>query len=400
MVIAWNDIRMELAERSTLFFFLLLPLVFTLVIGLGLQSLYQGGGEPSDPRYPVYVVDEDQSNLATRLKQLLDASKVVRPVHGTADEAAAALEKGDVSAVLTIPAGFQASLLKNEPVELQLKKSPNDTQVFAIEEAIRADGELLGSAVAAAQASLAQAEKLRPVLDDAERQAYFAEAFDLALKQLADPPATERITQAPETTTSIGSSFDQGSAGQLVTWTLITLIGASEVFVNERLLGTLRRLLITPTQKAVILVGKITGRLGLGLIQMAILIGFGMLALHVNWGRSPAALVLVVLSFSLAAVALGVFLGTLARTPSQASGLTVMCSMLFSALGGAWWPLEITPKLYQEVVKVLPTTWAMIGFNNVIVRGQGVEQVLPQVVILLGFAAIFFFLGVWRLRYD
>jgi ABC-2 type transport system permease protein len=71
-----------------------------------------------------------------------------------------------------------------------------------------------------------------------------------------------------------------------------------------------------------------------------------------------------------------------------------------AALGGAWWPLEITPPIYQTVVKALPTTWAMIGFSNVLVRGQGVAGVWPQAAILLGFALVFFVVGIWRFRYE
>jgi len=99
-------------------------------------------------------------------------------------------------------------------------------------------------------------------------------------------------------------------------------------------------------------------------------------------------------------VAFGVLLGTLAKTSSQANWLAISTGMLMAALGGAWWPMEITPKLYQQVVKVLPTTWAMSGFTDVVVRGQGVSSILPEVGILLAFAAVFFAVGIWRLRYE
>jgi len=172
------------------------------------------------------------------------------------------------------------------------------------------------------------------------------------------------------------------------------------VFVNERLGGTLRRLMITPTCKAAILAGKCLGRFALGLVQMVILVGFGVLALGVNWGRDPWALAIMLLAFGLVGTALGVMLGAVARTRSQASGLTILFSMLLAALGGAWWPLEITPKAYQAAVSLLPTTWAMRGFTDVIVRGQGVAAILPEAGILFGFALAFFAIGVWKLKFE
>lgn len=181
---------------------------------------------------------------------------------------------------------------------------------------------------------------------------------------------------------------------------MLRSLTGSEVFVSERLGGTLRRLMITPNRKGVIIGGKTLGRFILGMIQMVILVGFGALVLKVNWGSDPLALAVMLVAFGLAGTAFGVMLGAFARTRNQAGSLSVMFSMLLSALGGAWWPLEITPAVYQSTVKVLPTTWAMTGLTDVIVRGKGVVQILPTAGILLGFALLFFVIGIWKLKYE
>jgi ABC-2 type transport system permease protein len=77
-----------------------------------------------------------------------------------------------------------------------------------------------------------------------------------------------------------------------------------------------------------------------------------------------------------------------------------MLSMLLAALGGAWWPMEITPAAYQTVVKVLPSTWAMSGLTSVVMNGQGLIAILPQTGILLGFAVVFFAIGIWKLKFE
>lgn len=405
--LALNDIKIEFSSRWTLLFFLVLPLVFTAVLGGAMSNAY-GGDEPgADPRFPILAIDQDQSLLSGQMVAALEASDVIRPVvrsdaeaEDLAGDVAAALEEEEVPALLVIPAGFEQALRDGQQAPLELHKAPNDNRVLAIEQAVGAAARQVDSAVAAALASVQAAEQVEPFVDAAARVAYFEQGLGMAREMLADPPARVEATQAPEVTSEIAGGFEQSSAGQLVTWTLITLIGAAEVFVAERLGGTLRRLVVTPSHKTTILAGKIAGRLAMGLVQMAVLIGFGALLFKVEWGRSPLALVLLVVAFGLAAVAFGVMLGTFARTRSQAGGLTVLFSMLMAALGGAWWPLEITPSIYQAVVKVLPTTWAMIGFNNVLVRGQGVVGVWPQATILLGFALLFFVVGIWRFRYE
>lgn len=397
LAIAWNDVKVEFSSPWTWVFFLLLPVVFTAVIGAGLSTMYSEG---DDPRFPLLVVDGDGSVLAEELGAALESSDAIRPVFATPAEAERSFSGGGAPAVLDIPPGFGEALLAGEPVTLVLHKAPDDSRVFAVEQAVRAAARQVSSGVAAAFVSVSELEARRPFESDEARQACFARGLEMARQFLGERPVVVETTYAPEVTIEIASGFEQSSAGQLVTWVNITLIGAAEVFVNERLGGTLRRLLIAPTRKAAVLAGKIAGRLGIGIAQMVLLIGVGRFVFGVNWGRSPGALTLMVLSFGLAAVALGVLLATFARTRGQASGLTILFSMLTAALGGAWWPLEVTPQAYQTVVKALPTTWAMIGFNDVIVRGQGVAGVLPEVGILLGFALLFFVVGLWRLRYE
>jgi ABC-2 type transport system permease protein len=221
----------------------------------------------------------------------------------------------------------------------------------------------------------------------------------MARDVLKTPPARIETTQSSAATQEVDSST-QSSAGQLVTWTMTTLLSVAGFLVYERVMGTSRRLAVTPTGKATILGGNILGRLALGVVQMIALIGFGALLLQVNWGRSPAALAVLVITFALAATAFGVMLATFCKTMSQANGLAIMFSMVFAALGGCWWPLEITPPIYQTVVKVLPSTWAMQGFTDVIVRGKGLIDILPIAGILLIFAVVFFAIGIKRLRFD
>ncbi len=391
--IAWTDFQITFSERSTLLFFLILPLVFTAVIGSSLSGITR-----SEERIPVLVVDQDDSELSAALMTALAATSTLRPIPAAEDEAERRFADEEIPVLIRVPEGFGDALQTGQPVELSVRLASNDTRVLAAERAIRAAARRVESATLIALTSVTEAERVHPFADEAERQAYFRRGLAMARELLQRSPTEVQVIRAAEATDSIPGGFEQASAGQLVTWVLITLLGASDVFVSERLQGTLRRLLTTPTRAATILAGKIVGRLSLGLLQMVLLIGAGAWFFNVRWGRSPSALALVVLAFGLSAVALGVMLGAFARTREQANGLTILFAMLLAALGGAWWPLEITPKAYQAAVQVLPSTWAMRGFVDVIVRGQGVPGVLPEVGMLLAFAALFFTIGIWRLK--
>ena len=190
------------------------------------------------------------------------------------------------------------------------------------------------------------------------------------------------------------------SAGQLITWVFIPLFGISALFAYERQQGTLRRLLTTPSRKATFLLGTISGQVSLALIQMFLLIGFGVLVMKLNWSREPLALSVLLFASALAAAAFGTTMGTFIKTEGQASGLSIMFGMIFAMLGGCWYPLELFPSAIQSAVRILPTTWAMEGMLDLGLRGGGLMDILPEAGVLLGFAVIFFSIGVMRFRYE
>jgi ABC-2 type transport system permease protein len=397
LAIAWNHIRIEFEDRSTIVFYLILPLLFTVVIGAAL------GGNPSssgDTRPVVIVVDVDQSTLSQEFVTALQGSKIMHAEAMSQAEADRAFEDDQAIGVLVIPIGFQAAALNGQPIDLDLKAA-NDNRSLAVEHDVRSIMEQTGGAVLAARAAMSEAERIKPFADEAAKQAYFAASLKTAQGLLKNPPARIEATQ-PATTETVESDegFAQSSPGQLVTWVMTTLFGVAGFLAYERINGTARRLAVMPMRNSIILSGNFTGRFTLGAVQMVLMVGFGALVLSVPYGNDPLALAVMLISFGLAGTAFGVMLGTFSRTMSQAGGLSILFAMLFAALGGCWWPLEITPPIYQTLVKVLPSTWAMLGLTDIIVYGKGLSDVWLNAVVLLVFAAIYFVIGVRRMRLD
>ena len=393
--IALKDNLIRFSSWPELLFFLILPVLFTLFLGGGL-----GGGD-ADERIALLLVDKDGGAQANDLRAALEATGVVRLLPMDADAATAALDDQEAAALLTIPAGF-AAVAEGRGVRLDLQLAPDNLQAQGAAAAVRTAANRVSAAQTIAAQAVAEAETLAPFADDRARVAFRQSSAAAAAAALATVPQRTTATQSAAATTTAGS-FDLGAfaaAGQLVTWVFIPLLGASGIFAYERLLGTMRRLVATPTRRSTFLLGTITGQLVMGIAQMAVLILVGAWLMNINWGNSPAALALLVVSFGLAAVAMGTTLGTFVRTEGQASGVSIMLGMSMALLGGCWIPIETFPTAVQQAVKVLPTTWAMQGFSDVVLRGLDVSAVLPEVGVLLGFAALFFVIGVWRFRFE
>jgi ABC-2 type transport system permease protein len=394
--IAWKDALVRFSSRSELLFFLVLPLVFTFLIGGGLN-----GSQPADNRLVVLLVDEDHSALSAELTAVLGASDAIQLVPASRAAAAAQLTDEDAAAVVGIAPGFDAALRAGLPAALEVQSRPDDLNSLAVETAVNAAASRVGRALAVAHASVIEAERRQPFANAAERAAYFQASLAAAREQFASAPARLAVTRP--TGTPANSGFNpaaQASAGQLITWVFIPLLGTSSLFAHERTQGTLRRLLTTPSRKAVFLLGTIGGQLSLTLVQMALLVAFGIYVMRLDWGQSPLGLAVMLVSFGLAAVALGTMLGTFIKTESQGSGLSIMLGMVMALLGGCWYPSEFFPEVARVAAQALPTAWAMQGLSDLVLRGQGLSGILPEAGVLLAFAAVFFAVGVWRFRFE
>lgn len=357
-----------------------------------------------DNRLPLAVVDEDGSALSSQLFSFLEMSDAVRPERMALTSAEQALADDSIPAFVIIPAGFDATLRSGQTAALRWRQESDNLNALAAEQALRAAMAQVSRALIAARASVAAAEAVRPFANEAARAGALQASLDLAQRLLEDQP--ERLdvgTAALEPSEGGDLQYDQGAqaaAGQLITWVFIPLLGASGLFAFERTQGTLRRLLTTPTGNVTFLSGSIAGQFVIAVVQMLILIAFGIFVMGLDWGRAPGALLASLMAFALAAVAMGTTLGTFVKTESQANGISIMLGMVMALLGGCWYPLELFPPGVQTVVHVLPTTWAMQALTDLTMRGQGFAAILPEVGVLLGYALVFFVIGVRRFRFE
>jgi ABC-2 type transport system permease protein len=391
LAITWKDAIIRFSGFSELLFFLILPIIFTFLLA---------GGTPSgntDNRIRLLTVDEANTPLSAQLFAALENSTSVRPVLVSRAEAESEFSERRASSVLFIPAGFA---LDSDERNLELKQQPNNLNAMVAERAVLAAIGRVGSAVTIAENSVREAESVRAFESDSERETYFVAALDKAQELMESAPRRVQVAYAGTPDTVEYDPAANSSAGQMITWVFIPLLGISGLFAYERQQGTLRRLLTTPTHKSVFLLGAISGQVFTAMVQMALLITFGVLVMNLPWGREPLALAVLLTSFALAAAALGTTLGTFVKTEGQASGLSVMLGMVMALLGGCWYPLELFPEAMQSAVRVLPTTWAMQGMMDIGLRGGGLVDILPEAGVLLGFAAVFFVIGVWRFRFE
>src|SRR6185503_20143721 len=391
--IAWKDTIVRFGSASEWLYFIVLPIIFTFVFAGGVPT----GDE--DNRVGLVVVDQAHTSISQEIISELEKSTAVRPDVLSLEEAEEQFSSRLAPAVLIIPTGLDLESIQSGTTQLDFRQLPNNIDASIAERAVQTAIRRVGSVVSAANMAVAEA-KARGTFESAEaEQAYFNQSLELARSLQAESP--ERVTIIQGNTPEDFAYDPQAnvSAGQLITWVFIPLFGIAALFAYERQQGTLRRVLTTPTSKATFLLGTISGQVAMALIQMTLLVLFAVLAFKLNWGN-PLGVFLILTCSALAAAAIGTTMGTFIKSEGQATGLSIMAGMLMSMLGGCWYPLELFPAVMQNIARILPTTWAMQGLLDLLLRGAGVADILPEAGILLGFAVLFFSVGVWRFRFE
>ena len=186
----------------------------------------------------------------------------------------------------------------------------------------------------------------------------------------------------------------------MVQFAVYGLITSGMVLLIERQVGALGRLMTTPIRRPQVIAGHVLAMFLVALMQQAMLVALGQWAFDVNYVRAPVAVLTVMVALSLWASSLGLLIGALSRSEGQVIMWSLVAMFVFSSLGGAWFPLEVAGTAFSTAGHVMPTAWAMDGFQNVVVRGLGLRSVLLPAGVLLAYALAFFGLAVWRFRFE
>jgi ABC-type Na+ efflux pump permease subunit len=247
-------------------------------------------------------------------------------------------------------------------------------------------------------------------------RAVYGVLADVALAALEggappDRAAIERVAATPRTLTldvaeagrraRVPTGFEQAVPGTMVMFTLLVLLTSGAIsVVLERKEGLLRRLASTPLPRGGIVLGKWGARMALGVVQIGFAMAAGTLLFHVSWGPDWPALIAVLLAWAALAAALGLLLGSLARSEGQATAIGVLSSNVLAALGGCWWPIEVTAPWMQKLALALPTGWAMDALHRLVSFEMGPASVLPHLAVFAAATLVTGALAVRVFRYD
>jgi ABC-2 type transport system permease protein len=172
------------------------------------------------------------------------------------------------------------------------------------------------------------------------------------------------------------------------------------LFFREYIWKTWPRVRATSATPAEIVVGKAVPMVLLGIVQVAVLIlfGVGVLGLHLH-GEVPA-IGAVTIVYVCCAVAIGVALTAVVRTSQQLNALGFLGATVLGAIGGALVPLSTLPAWVHRLSPVTPQYWAMRATRDLVLDGRPAGAVVLPVAMLAVFTSVSIAVAVHRLRFD
>jgi ABC-2 type transport system permease protein len=394
--LAYKDLSQMLRDKRSLLFIVAMPVVFTLFMGFAFRG-NTTNDKNADTRIPLAVVNlQPDAGLNLALLARLDSSGTIKTILMDEADATAALHKGDVAGILVIPDGFSEQAQARESTDgesqqLKLIAEPNSPQGQSLYQLLRGPVSQLMSAVEIAKISA----------DLQDNPTELSPAFELAWSKWdanarLDLVQTEQSVAQKSSDWTGGNPYNQASPGILVQFAIFGLITSAQILVQERKSRTLQRLITTAMHPWKIVAGHLLAMFALTFFQTVLLVIFGQFALHVDYLREPLGTLLVAVGLSLWVASVGLLIGVLAKEEQQVILFSMIAMFLFSALGGAWFPLEMAGGAFAAIGSLLPSTWAMTGFQNMLIRGLGLDSTMLPAAVLLGYAALFFTLAVWR----
>ncbi|MGD0123136.1 MAG: ABC transporter permease [Candidatus Limnocylindrales bacterium] len=346
-------------DRAALFWTFFFPVMFVLLFGV----LFSGS---STTKITVGFVDQDNSQASMGLRNVFAQVPLLKLQDGTLDDEKAAMQHGDISAIIVIPSGLEAAVAKAEghpSAAIELFTDPAQTQTTQV-----------------VQGAVAQ----------------IANGFNLALAGGSEVVAVNQMTL-----TSTNISTVTYLVPSILAMALMQLgVFAAVPLVQQREKGILKRMGATPLPRWKLVASNILLRLIVAAVDTVLIIGIGILVFNVQMVGNLAAAAGFVFLGAGAFLALGFMLASFLKTEEQATGVVQVVQMPLMFLSGIFFPFDFMPDFLRSVARLLPLTYLGDGLRQTMVNGTQVAPLATDAAILGGWLVVCLIVSARKFSWD
>ncbi len=348
-----------------------MALMFLIVFMFSVSIYADARAKPESlNRASIAVVDEDRSQLSTRIVAALQPPQFITPDQVGLADMDRGMDAGRHTFVLDIPPGFQRDVLAGRSPALQLN-------------------------VDATRQSQAQtgAGYIQAILADEIR------AFVLRVRA----PAPQPVELVPRAmfNPNLNASWFAAINALINNVTMLGILLTGAALIREREHGTIEHLLVMPVTPLEIMLSKIWSMGVVVLVASSfslqvVVKGF----LGITVAGSAALFGLGTLLYLFAAASIGIYMGTVARNMPQFGLMSILVLLPLQILSGGVTPRESMPETIQYLMALAPTTHYVSLAQSILFRGAGIDVVWPGFLMVATIGAVFLSLAHRRLRHT
>jgi ABC-2 type transport system permease protein len=416
-----RDIRLFFLDKRAMTMSFAAPIL----IGSFFGYLFGGVTNREPSKIEVSVVDQDGGPIAKRTIAALSADKLLEVKPAELDKAREAVRTGKSTVAVVIPQGFTDRAASaffrgaNRP-EMELLYDPSHATELAM---VR--GMLTQHVMESVSAEVFSGPSSQRYVDESLKSLESANGVSAAdRKVLVDLlQGVRNWTQRPQSggptrppglsmpytvkeeavTARKGVAYNgmaHSFAGMSVQFILFMGVDAGLVVLMQRKLGLWRRLQAAPVSRFTVIASRAASAAIIAMLILAVVFTFARIVFGVKIEGSMAGFAGVCASFAIMTAAFGLLIAMIGRTPEGTRGISILVTLILVMLGGSWVPTFIFPQWLQKITVAIPTRWAMDGLDAMIWRGLDFRAALMPIGALLGFAALFGAIAVWRFRWE
>ncbi|MGL4281091.1 MAG: ABC transporter permease [Albidovulum sp.] len=349
-------------------------ITFAMMLGIPLiQLMLFGFAINSDPKgLPAALVAPTQDRFTRAMVTALELTGYYRFTHpnASAAEAEALITRGEVSFVVTVPSDFGRRVQRGDAPQLLIEADATDPSV--------------ASGAISTLGTVASEALLREKGAEAEAKAAAAEQMQVIVHKRYNP---EGITQY---------NIVPGLLGVILQMTMVMMTSMALTREIER--GTMENLLSMPATPVEIMLGKVLPYLGVGAVQVVVVLVASKLIFSVPFVGALPLLLLGVFVFVTSLVILGYLISTLARTQMQAMQLTFFFFLPSLLLSGFMFPYRGMPEWAQALGEIFPLTHFLRLIRAVMLKGSDYAGVAQPMAALFLFVAVYAGFALMRFR--
>jgi ABC-2 type transport system permease protein len=349
-------------------------LTFGMMLGIPIiQLLLFGFAISTDPKgLPAAVLDLSHDRFSRAVIASFENTDYYRFIHVPTTVAAAErlMARGDITFLLTIPSDLGRRALRGERPQILVEADASDP-----------------AAASGAVGTLGQVAS-RALQRELGKEAVASEQRDQELEIIVHRRYNpEGITQY---------NIVPGLLGVILQMTMVMMTAIALTREVER--GTMENLLAMPLQPVEIMTGKIAPYIGIGAVQVTVILTVAKVLFGVPFIGSLTLLLVSILVYIIALVLLGYSFSTLARSQMQAMQLTFFFFLPSILLSGFMFPFSGMPRWAQAIGEVLPLTHFLRIVRGIMLKGAGLNDIGRELFVLLVFVITFAGLALLRFR--